>query len=270
MIRGAAFAACAIAAAFARVAAADDVCADAVTDPVATPLRDARIDAQRGACLRSEVAAAIGAHALIDTPGFHGFLGGDVTLRGRFRLGERVEVGALARVVDYAFAQTAVNKATALRFGPLVLEAAVAAVRSPRAQLAVVAALEVPATRDDTDTTRTGGQLAAVFTGELARRWTLHARIGATGAAASSAGGETRRLGLRGGADAVWRGGRRALLVGAELQAGWHDGFDTTLVRAGYVQRLGAAWRGVVGLGVPIGGNDRTNAAVDLGVVRTL
>ncbi|MCW5807060.1 MAG: hypothetical protein KIT31_32185 [Deltaproteobacteria bacterium] len=250
------------------MAAADDVCADAVTDPVATPLRDGRIDAQRGACLRSEVAAAIGAHALIDTPGFHGFLGGDVTLRGRFRLGERVEVGALARVVDYAFAQTAVNKATALRLGPLVLEAAVAAVRSPRAQLAVVAALEVPATRDDTDTTRTGGQLAACSRAS-SRAGGRCTRGSARPAPRRRRPAARRALGLRRRRCRV-RGGRRALLVGAELQAGWHDGFDTTLVRAGYVQRLGAAWRCVVGLGVPIGGNDRTNAAVDLGVVRML
>jgi len=44
----------------ARIAAADelDPCRDAILDPVATPVRDAAIDAQRGACLRDELGAA--------------------------------------------------------------------------------------------------------------------------------------------------------------------------------------------------------------------
>jgi hypothetical protein len=251
----------------------ESVCADPVPDPMATPLRDGRIDAQRGACLRSELATGIDAHALIDTPGFHGYLGGDFTVRGRYRLGEAFEIGAVVRVLDVAFAQTAVNKATATRVGPLVVEAAYAPVRTLETHLAIVASLEVPATRDDMDTTRSGGQLGVAFTADLAYRWILHARFGAIAAAASSAGGETRRLGLRAGADAVrhvGRHGRMAFLVGGELQAGWNDGFDTVLVRAGYTRRFGRSWRTVVGLGLPVGGNERTNAVFDLSIVRAL
>jgi hypothetical protein len=242
---------------------------DAVADPMATPLREGRIDAQRSACLRSELAAGVDAHALIDTPGFHGFLGGDLTLRGRYHISEAFEVGAIARVVDFAFAQTAVNKATATRIGPLVVEAAWAPHAEHHSQLAVVASLEVPATRDDMDTMRSSGQLAAVFTGKLTTRWTLHARFGATAAVASSAGGDTGWLGLRAGADTVWLVGRRtALLFGGELQAGWHAGFDTALLRTGYARWFGAAWRLVVGLGLPTGGNDRTSAVLDVSIIR--
>ncbi len=247
-------------------------CHDAVTDPPATPLHDVGIDAQRSACLRSELAAGLTAHALIDTPNFHGVLGGDLALAGRLVLGDHVEVGARARLVDYIFAQTAVTKASATRFGPLVLAAALGTAMSERSQVAVIALVEVPYTRDDTATIHTSGQLAAVVTGALAPRWLVHGRLGAIGAVAGSAGGETRRLALRAGADLAWRVRRSvAVTSGIDTEAGWNGGFGTLLVRAGLgLSPRGGAWRGQLGVGIPLGGDDATTAIVTLGLARDL
>ena len=57
--------------------ASADPC-EAVRDPVVTPVRDAYLDTQRSACLRDEAFVALAPHVLIDKPGFHGALGGDL------------------------------------------------------------------------------------------------------------------------------------------------------------------------------------------------
>lgn len=244
--------------------AAADPCASALVDPLPTPLREA--DAQRGACLRDELAAHAIAHALIDTPNFHGVLGGELGLAGRVVVGERLELGARARLVDYTFAQTAVNKVTATRFGPVVATAALGF-----GELAIVAALELPLTRDEepaTTTTHTSGQLGVAITTRLAARWMLHARLGGHAAYASSAGGSTSRFALRAGTDLARRlGARWAVHAGADLEAGWRDGFSTLLARAATVWRPSSI-RIFLAAGVPLLGDEPTTVVITLGVAR--
>jgi hypothetical protein len=247
-----------------------DPCGDPSFDPAATPLRDAGLDGQRSACLRDELAARLTTTALIDTASFHGVLGGDLTLAGRFVPTPRLELGARARVIDYRFVQTAVTKVTEARHGPVVVTAALGGRLDERARIAAVITLELPHTRD-TETLHTGGELAVTTTGALGDRWMVHGRLGAVGALASSLGGTTRRLGLRGGLDLAARAQRRIVVFGgAESQAGWHGGLDAVLARAGVHVRAGRAWRGLVGVGVPLAGNDRTTTVVQLGIAHDL
>ncbi|HEY5950322.1 MAG TPA: hypothetical protein VIV40_32735, partial [Kofleriaceae bacterium] len=101
-------------------------CDEAVIDPIVTPVRDIDLDAQRSACLRQDVSLRLLGHALIDTPGFHGELGGNFALAGHFLARRDLELSAQLRVVDFTFVQNAVNKATNTGFGPLVIGAAYA------------------------------------------------------------------------------------------------------------------------------------------------
>jgi hypothetical protein len=249
-----------------------DPCSDAVLDPVATPVRDVAVDAQRGACLRHQLAADVTAHALVDTPGFRGVLGGDLALTGRRVVLDRVELSLRLRAVDYVFTQNAVTKVTDTRFGPLTAGAAYGAPFADGARIAVVAAVELPYTRDAMDTVHASGQLAAVVTGTLTERWRLHARLGILWATASSIGGDTQRLALRAGFDLAWHARTNlALAGGAETQAGWYAGLDTVMLRAGLSWRPGGSvWRVPVGLGLPLGGNERTNAVLVVGLARDL
>lgn len=241
-------------------------CDDALVDPIATPLRET--DQQRGACLRDQLAVDLTTHALVDPPSFHGVLGGDLALAARVVI-DRIELGARLRLVDYTYVQTAVNKVTATRFGPLAVGAALAI--DPN--LAAVATVELPFTRDAhraRDTLHTSGHVALAFTTALARPFTVHARFGGGFAYASSSGGDTRRFALRAGADLVWQPGRRlAVQLGTDAEAGWRDGFSTLLARGGLALRWGAQ-RIVLGVGIPLFGDEPTTAIVTLGVARDL
>lgn len=246
----------------------DDPCTDATVDPIVTPVRDVGLDAQRSACLRSELAAGVLAHALIDTPGFHGDLGGELALDARFALGDAFELSAQLRAVDFAFVQNAVNKTTHTGFGPLVVGAATGGRIGAGARAALVAQLELPYTRDEMDTLHVGGRLAGVVTGRLAPALVLHGRLGALAMHASSLAGSTRRGALVAGSDVVWQA-RAALAVqaGAELSAGWRPGLDHVLLRAGIHWRLTGDWRLRAGVGAPVGGSERTNAILDVAIV---
>ena len=262
-----------LAAAPGAAAAQPAACPDVLADPVATPLRDAGLDLQRGGCLRTEASATLNTHALIDTPGFRGVLGADLALGARLVVGEHLEIGARVRLVDYAFVVNAVNEVSDVRFGPAALSAAYGAALgsgpAPRARVALIAAAELPYTRDELATVRTSGQLTAAVSAELDRRWTLHARLGALGALAASTGGTSRLLALRAGADLARALGRRATLHGGvETQAGWSGGLDTLMLRTGVQVRIARRWRGLVGIGAPIAGGDRTNAIATFGVAR--
>lgn len=252
-------------------ARADVPCTDPVFDPVVTPVRDVAIDAQRTACLRDELSTHLVGHALIDTPGFHGVLGGDLRIAGRMRLGRRFELDATLRVLDGTFVQNAVNKVTDLSFGPLTIGGAWSDALGAGAVIALVGSLEIPYTRDEHATVHTAGELTAVVTGQVAVRTVLHARLGALGAVAASAGGDTERLALRAGLDLAHRL-RRAISfqLGAELQAGWYAAIDHVNVRTGVHLRFGGRWRGAVGIGIPVGGEERTNVVFDLGIIRDL
>ena len=251
--------------------AAADPCEDALVDPLATPLRET--DAQRGGCLRDELAVQLRTHALIDTPNFHGVLGGELALAARAVVaGDRLELGARARVVDAMFVQTAVTKVTEARFGPLALGAALAVPFDEHARLAVIALVELPYTRDEPATAHTSGQLGLALTGTLAPRWRLHARLAGVAAYASSSGGSTHREALRAGADLAWQPSARwTVHGGADAEAGWRDGFSMLLARAGAAWRpCGGAYRATLAAGVPLAGDEPTTAVVSIGLARDL
>lgn len=249
-------------------------CDDPLIDPVLAPVRDAALgpalSAQRSACLRRELSVQLPVSALIDTPGFHGELGGALVVGGRTVVADRLELGASVRVARFQFVQNAVNKATEVQLGPLVVGAAYGR-RWGASAVALAGALEVPYTRDNLDTAHLTGALSVLTTHRLTRATTLHARLGFLGARAWSLGGSTGRMAFRAGADVVRRlGARWALDVGAEIQAGWFDGYDATTLRLGAARRFGEHTRGALGIGLPLGGDERTNAVIDLGVARDL
>lgn len=247
-------------------------CDDELVEPVVTALRDAGIDSQRSACLRRELSVHVPMSALIDTPGFHGEIDGSLQIGGRTVIASTLELGASLRVARYQFVQTAVNKATEAQLGPLVVGAAYGR-RWGVSAVAIAGTLEVPFTRDDMDTTRVSGALTLLAMNRVGDRTTLHGRLGFVGARAWSLGGSTGRMAFRAGIDLVRRVGQRwAFDLGAEVQAGWYDGFDGTTIRLGTQRAFGdrRRWRGALGIGLPVGGDERTNAVIDLGVVRDL
>ena len=244
------------------LAYADDPCEFTVADPVITPVRDVALDAQRAACVRDDVAVGMLAHALIDTPGFHGVLGGDLLVGVRFSIKKAYELSAQLRVVDVTYVQNAVNKATHIGGGPVVL-GGVATTPLGAARAGVLLQLELPFTRDRMDTMHFGGQLAAIISDRLTDRLVLHGRLGGVGMVASSLGGDTSRVAFRAGADLAWHLRERlALSAGAEISAGWYGGFDHVLFRAGLHWQPTDRWRLLAGLGAPAFGDERTNAVI--------
>ncbi len=251
-------------------------CDAPLIDPVVTSLRDAGIDAQRSACLRDELSVHLPVTALIDTPGFHGEIDGALQIGGCTvvrAFAERFELSASVRALRYTFVQNAVNKATDAQFGPVVLGAAWGMRRGVSA-FAIAGALEVPYTRDNIDTAHLTGSLTALAMNRLGDRTTLHGRLGFVGGRAWSLGGSTGRLAFRAGVDLVWhsRYSRWAFDLGTEIQAGWYDGFDGTTIRLGTQRLFGelGRYRGMLGVGLPVGGDERTNAIIDIGLIRDL
>jgi hypothetical protein len=243
--------------------AAADPC-EAVRDPIVTPVRAAYLDAQRSACLRDEAFVALAPQALIDTPGYHGVLGGDLSIGGRLVV-RKTELSVQLRALDYAFVQNAVNKVTHVGFGPVVIGAA-----ANKGHATLAARLELPYTQS-LHTLRTSAALEGLYSADLGPRFTLHGRLTALGMAASSQAGDTHRLAFRAGADLVWQPRRTvALQAGADVMAGWTHGFDDVLVRAGVHWAMTGLWRLRSGVGLPFGGSERTNAIVDVAVIHDL
>jgi hypothetical protein len=249
-----------------------DACEYELADPVPTPLHPAGIDDQRAACLRTEVGINVTSHALIDTDEFHGHLGGDVVLDLRHVFHAELEVGARLSLVDFNFVQTAVNKATETIYGPLLLSIAWGRRLAPSARFAIVASAELPYTRTEREVLHSGGELSGLVTGALTEHWTLHTRLGGVWSVASSEAGTSPRLAIRAGFDLAWRsqGSRIALITGAETSAGFTGGLDTVMLREGFQLHVGDLYRFVVGIGIPLTGNDRTTAIVSMGVSREL
>jgi hypothetical protein len=244
-------------------------CDHPVTDPVVTPVRDAMLDMQRSACMRQALSVGIDGHALIDTPGFHGLLGGGLVVGGSLILAKAHEVSAELTLVSYDFVQNAVNKVTDLGIGPLVLGAAAGQPIAARANAALVLRVEVPYTRDNPDTVRTSAQLAGVVSGMLSSRVVLHTRLASIGSVASSSGGTTKQLAFIAGADLAWHVRQPvAIDLGADVMAGWQASFDHVMVRTGVHWRpRGYAWRLRVGVGIPVAGAERTLAVLDAAFV---
>jgi len=251
---------------------AHDACEYELVDPVPTPFLDAGIDDQRAACLRTEIGIALTTHFLIDPEEFHGHVGGDAILDLRHVFHRELELGARLRVIDVGYVQTAVNKVTETQFGPLLVSAAWGRRLAPSARVALVASAEVPYTRNERETTHTGGELTALVTGALSEHWTVHGRLGALAAIADSEGGTSRRLAMRSGIDVAWRssGSRIGLITGIETQAGITGGLDVVALREGFQLHLGKLYRLVSGVAIRLTGNDHTNLVFVLGLAREM
>ena len=171
----------------------------------------------------------------------------------------------------YLFVQNAVNKVTNIDAGPVTVGGAWAGRLGDGAQVALTGTLEVPGTRYDQDTTHVGGELTAIVSAAITDHSVLHARLGGIAVTASSAGGRTNRLALRAGADVTRTLGHRLSIAGgADMQAGWYAGLDHVNLRGALHMRVHGPWRGQIGFGVPVGGEERTNLIVHLGVLRDL
>lgn len=244
-------------------------CEHPVIDPVVTPIRDARLDAQRSGCMRQAFSAGLDAHALIDTPGFHGVLGSALVVGGSVIIAKAHELSAELSLVSYEFVQNAVNKVDRFGIGPLVLGGAAGKPIGDHGNAAVVLRVEVPYTRDNLETTRTSAQLAGVVSGMLSSRVVLHARLASIGSVASSIGGTTKQLAFIAGSDLAWHVRQPiAIHLGADVMAGWQASFDHLLVRTGAHWRpRGHAWRLRIGVGVPVAGAERTMAVLDAAFV---
>jgi len=247
-------------------------CEDPVLDPVTTPIRDAAIDQQRTACLRNEMAIHLGGRALVDNPGFHGVLSGDLRGSGRLVLRPRFELDVDVQLVDATFVQNAVNKATRVAAGPITVGAAFAAASTEDMALALVGSVELRGTRTGDDTVRTSGELTAVATGVLAARTLMHGRFGGVWMLAASTAGDSERVAFRAGVDVAHRLARPlSVLLGAEAQTGWYGGgLDHVSLRAGVQLHVRRGWRGAIGIAAPVGGEERTNVVLDLAVVHAL
>jgi hypothetical protein len=249
-----------------------DACEYELVDPVPTPFLDVGIDDQRAACLRTEVGIGITTHFLVDPEEFHGHVGGDAILDLRHVFHRELELGARVRLIDVGYVQTAVNKEVETQFGPVLLSAAWGRRLAPSARVALVLAAELPYTRNERETTHSGGELTALVTGALSEYWTLHGRLGALAAIADSEGGTLKRLGMRAGFDIAWRSARSriGLISGLETQAGFTGGLDILMFRQGFQLHVGKLYRLVSGAAVRLTGNDHTNVIFHLGVAREL
>jgi len=268
-MRALATAAALVALGWPSLAHAGDPCRNAVSDPAPTPVRDVDLDAQRSACPRQDVSARIAADALVDTPGFHGVLGGELILGGRAVLDEDYELSVQLHLVDYTYVQNAVNKVTNTAFGPIVIGGLRSIAVGTRTRGALAGRLELPYTGDPMDTFRLSGAVDTLVSHAVAPRLIVHGRLGAHAMYASSLAGITGRIALRAGGDVTWQTcSCFALQAGADASAGWQRGFDHVLVRAGVHWRFARRdWRLRAGLAAPLGGDERTNAILDVGVI---
>ncbi len=254
---------------------ADAVCAEHVDDPVAVPWRDSGVDATRGGCLHADVSARLGGHALIDTPGFYGTVGGDLTVAARFVESNRLEWGFGLRVVDAVVVQNAVFTVDELGYGPISAHLALggaSVLAGKPLRGAVYARLEAPFTRSRLDGSSGALQLGGAATWRLAPRWRAHGHVAALGWYASSTSGRDGRAAAATSADLGWRPrGWLGLFLGADLQVGWYGwGLDHLAVRSGAHWRVKGLWRVELAAGRPLLGAERTDLGFGLAVRRDL
>ncbi len=261
--------------AWAAPAAADGVCGDAIDQPAAVPWRDAGFDGGRGACPVADVGARVGGHALIDTPGFYGTLGGELALALRQRAGAHLAWGLTARAVDVTFVQNAVWKIVEPSYGPLLADGLYgvdATLAGRPLRLAGWAQLALPFTRGDVDGSTGAAQVAGLASWQARARWRVHARLGGLGWYGRAVTGTSTRAAALASIDLAWRARRRlAVDVGVDAQLGWYrGGLDHVAVRAGVAWRLARCWRLHGAVGAPLVGVERQDLAVTLGVARDL
>jgi hypothetical protein len=246
-----------------------DVCDDPIADPVPVALRG--FDATHAACLRADVDVRLGAHALIDTPGFYGTLGGGLQIAIRFLESFGLEWGATVEVVDLTFAQTAVVTATDATYGPVSIHAALGRRVGERLHVAGLMRVEIPFTRSALDASSGGAQAAGLATYAATDRLAVHGRAAALGWYGTSAGGTTARAAALLSTDAAvrtwwWLDAS----AGLELQSGWYGlGLDHLALRIGTHAHLGAGpWRLDLGALIPLAGTERTDLAFTLALLR--
>jgi hypothetical protein len=251
-------------------ARAETVCDDPIVDPVAVPVRAGGFDLTRSACLRADFQSRIGAHALVDTPDFYGTLGGDFFIGVRFLEEMGLEWGATIRVVDLTFAQTAVVSATETTYGPISVHAAIADATREDLQVGGMLRLELPFTRAVGLPTNSGAQLAGLVTFAAHDRVALHGRAALLGWFGSSAGGtDLRGAGVLSSDASIRTISWLRASAGLELQAGWYrSGIDHLAARVGAHWRIQGPWRVDVGALLPFAGEERTDVAFTLGLMR--
>jgi hypothetical protein len=244
------------------------LCDDPIVDPPAVGLRAGNFDAPRSACLRSELEVRVDTRALIDTPGFHGTLGGDLQVGLRTLEDFGLEWGVTLQFVDYTFAQTAVVTATDATYGPFSLHGALGRDLTDRVKVAGYLRFEVPFTRSLLDVTMGGTQVAALATWDAHPWIAVHGRGGALLWYASSQGGFTGRAAGVLSADGAVRVNRwLETMAGLELQAGWYrSGVDHFAGRLGAHWRVKGPWRVEVAALVPLAGEERTNVALTIAI----
>jgi len=254
----------------ARAAAEPALLCAARGQPVPVAVRDTGFDAGRGACLARELSIRVEGVAAIDTPEFYGTIAAAGVVGFALPITDRIELGVAAHGLRYTFTQDAVVKATELGAGPLVAHVAYAGA-SPdpaAARWAAIATVAIPFTDVGDGVTTIAGQLAIVRSMAVRPRWVVHTRAAVLGAIAGSAGGSTRRGAFLVGIDAVVAAtGRLSLGLGADAQAGWRGAFDQFLLRPGLRVRARGRLHVELGAGLALGGRERVDAAVTLGVV---
>jgi hypothetical protein len=246
------------------------VCEEPAADPVPVGLRAGGIDVTRGACLRTDLDARVGAHALVDTADFYGTLGAGLQLSIRFIEQIGLEWGASLDLVDFTFAQTAVVTATETTYGPVTAHVATSRAVDRDLEVGVAARVQLPFTRSSLDSSIAGGQLAALASMVFHPRLTVHGRGGLIGWYGASSGGNDVRGAVIVSADASVRAWKTLhAIVGAEIQAGWYGGgVDHTAARLGAHARVRGAWHLDGGVMLPLAGEERTDLVVTIGVLR--
>jgi hypothetical protein len=247
-----------------------DVCDQIAADPVPVGVRDGAFDATRGACLRTDLDARVGAHALVDTPDFYGTLGADLQLAIRFIEEIGIEWGATIEVVDLTFAQTAVVTATEPSYGPATAHVATSRLIGQDLEIGGLLRAELPFTRSSLESSRAGAQLSGLATMAFHPRLLVHGRAGLLGWYGASTGGTDVRGAVVVSADAAVRAWKTLhAIAGAEIQAGWYGGgVDHTAMRLGAHARIKGAWHLDGGVMLPLAGAERTDFAVTVGVLR--
>jgi hypothetical protein len=255
----------------------DDPCADPLLTPMAPPIRDSGFDRALDACLGAGWSASARGAALVDRPDFYGTLAGSLFLDLRTMLLHDLEIGVGARAVDVRYAQNAVISETEVGGGPVYLGVAGALRRRSLAgrplRLAWGLRLDLPWTDSnygETAVLSASPQLAAAL--GLSPRLALHGRIAGLFWLVRPPGDvQTRRAGAA-STDLVWAPFRvLALAIGVEGQAGWYGAeLDHLLVRGGARFPLGCRARLQLGAAAPLLGEERTDAALELGFSRDL
>lgn len=252
-------------------ARADDVCDDPIDLPVTVAWREVGADANRGACLQSDVGLRLGGRALIDEPEFYGTLGGDATVMLRMVEGKHWEWGLGFHVVDLAFVQNAVWELTDAGYGPVIVQGAYGD-RTAKLARALAVRLDLPFTQSRLEGSSGALQLAALASWRARPTVRVHGRGMLLGWYGTGIGGTSVRGAVALSADVSWRAlAWLTPTVGVDAQFGWYGaGFDHLAIRAGAHWRVKGPWRVEAAAGRPLVGAERQDVAVTLGVRRDL